>query len=124
VCPLLTIGQLERTLGLLVQGEIDILLVTEEKETTGTKRKRKANKTAVWRVEQPNGPAQAFADKPWGQATRDFMVSFSKIPLEAMAEIISEASSVAMTHKSKTPKGTVPSEGRGPCDERATLAFR
>lgn len=50
MCPLLTIGQLERTLGLLVQGEIDILLVTEEKETTGTKRKRKLNKTAVWKV--------------------------------------------------------------------------
>lgn len=115
-------GQLERTLTLLENGEIDILLVTEEKETTGSKRKRKWSKTSVWKVEQPNGPPASFSVASWGKATREYMSALRGVPPDAMARIISEAKSVAMMQKSKTVKASVPSEEM--CTERATLAFR
>jgi hypothetical protein len=118
----LSIGQLERTLTLLANGEIDIKLVVENKESTGTKRKRKPTKTTTWKVEQPNGPPQPFSDTFWGAATRDYMTSLRKVPSDALALIISEAKTVAMSHKARTSRGTVPSDE--PCSERASLAFR
>jgi hypothetical protein len=45
-------GQLERTLTLLTNSEIDIRLVIEEKETTGNKCKRKMSNAGMWRVLQ------------------------------------------------------------------------
>jgi hypothetical protein len=116
---ILRIGQVERTLTLIANGEIDIKLVVEDKEPTGSKRKRKSSKTSVWKVEQPNGPPQPFSDTLWGGATRDFMTSLGRVPHAAMNSIIDEASSVAMSQKAKpTP---VNSEQQS---DRAALAFR
>ncbi|KAN0130534.1 hypothetical protein V8E53_009217 [Lactarius tabidus] len=115
----LAAAAVERTLTLIANGEIDIKLVVEDKEPTGSKRKRKSSKTSVWKVEQPNGPPQPFSDTLWGGATRDFMTSLGRVPHAAMNSIIDEASSVAMSQKAKpTP---VNSEQQS---DRAALAFR
>jgi hypothetical protein len=117
----LTSRQLERTLTLLANGEIDIRLVVEDKETTGTKRKRKTTKSAAWKVEQLNGPPQPFSDTPWGDVTREYMSALQRVPRDAMATIIYEARlAAAMNHKARaSSKGTVSEHG-----QRATLAFR
>ena len=122
VFQLLRTGQLERALTLLANGKIDIKLVMEDKETTGTKRKRKAAKNAMWKVEQPNGPPQPFSDTLWGGATREYMSVLRQVPRDAMATIIYEANLVASNHKAKTAKGMVPPEQLH--SERAALAFR
>lgn len=116
--------QLERTLTLLANGDIDIRLVAEERETTGSKRKRKSTKTAVWKVEQLNGPPQPFSDMPCGGATREYMSVLRQVPHDAMATIVYEARlAAAMCHKARaSSKGTTSTEQ--PRGERATLAFR
>jgi hypothetical protein len=101
-----------------VDGEIDIQLVVEDKESTGTKRKRKTTKTHVWKVEQLNGPLQPFSDTLWGNATREYITLLGEVPPEAMTDIISEARVIA---KNRASKGTVSEEPRS---ERATLTFR
>lgn len=116
---MLRTGQLERTLTLLANSEIDIRLVIEEKETTGTKRKRKTSNTAVWRVEQLNGPPQPFSDSHWGCATRDYMDLLTQVPPDAMATIMYEARLVATRQKARSSKTIVPSQGK-----RASLGFR
>jgi hypothetical protein len=119
----LTAGQIERVLTLLLNGEIDIRLIVEDKEATGTKRKRKTlagDPTSVWKVEQLGGPPQPFSDALWGRATRDFMVVAGKVPDEAILNIISEARAVAENHKARSSKGTAPSSS----SERANLVFR
>jgi hypothetical protein len=93
--------QLERTLSLVANGEIDIKLVIEDREALGTKRKHKASKTSVWKVEQPNGTPQPFLDTLWGGATHDFMTSLRRVPHGAMVMIIEEAELVATSHKAK-----------------------
>jgi hypothetical protein len=112
--------QLERTLTLLANGEIDIKLVTEVRESTGTKRKRKAVKSTTWKVEQLGGPPQAFSDTLWGGATRDYMAVLRQVPPEAMASIIADARSIATNHRARC--STIQSEQ--PRSERAGLTFR
>jgi hypothetical protein len=116
--------QLERTLTLLANGEIDINFVIEDKETTGHKRKRTAAKKAVWKLEQLSaGPAQPFSDALWGEATREFMSHLiNEVPPDAMSIIVYEAKLVAQSQKAKTSKVMVPSENV--YSERAKLAFR
>jgi hypothetical protein len=117
----LSIGQLEHTLTLIANGEIDIRLVVENKETTGTKHKHKPTKTMMWKVEQPNGPPQPFSVTFWGAATRKYATSLCKVPSDVMASIISEARTIALAHKARTSRGQVLSDE--PCSERASLAF-
>ncbi|KAN0129925.1 hypothetical protein V8E53_012251 [Lactarius tabidus] len=97
----LAAAALERTLSLVANGEIDIKLVIEDREALGTKRKHKASKTSVWKVEQPNGTPQPFLDTLWGGATHDFMTSLRRVPHGAMVMIIEEAELVATSHKAK-----------------------
>ncbi|KAH9016478.1 hypothetical protein EDB84DRAFT_1443111 [Lactarius hengduanensis] len=125
----LAAAALERTLTLLANGEIDIKLVIEDKEATGTKRKRKATKTAVWKVKQPNGPPQAFSDTVWGGVTREYMSILGQVPGNAMATILYDARMVAVlvavNQKVKTPKAMAPSSANDQLfSERAALAFR
>lgn len=81
---LLTIRQLERTLTLLVTGEIDIIRVIEDKDTTGAKRKRRSTKMFEWKLEQLNGPPQPFSVAFWGEETRFFLSSLDNVPSDAM----------------------------------------
>ncbi|KAH9023451.1 hypothetical protein EDB85DRAFT_1894781 [Lactarius pseudohatsudake] len=121
----LAAAALERTLTLLANGEIDIKLIIEDKEATGTKRKRKATKTAVWKVEQPNGLPQAFSDTVWGGVTREYMSILGQVPGNAMATILYDARMVAVNQKAKTPKAMAPSSANDQLfSERAALAFR
>jgi hypothetical protein len=115
---ILRIRQVECTLTLIANGEIDIKLVIEDKEPMGSKCKHKSSKTSVWKVEQPNGPPQPFSDTLWGGATRDFMTSLGCVPHAAMNTIIDKASSVAMSQKAKPMP--VNSEQQS---DRAALAF-
>jgi hypothetical protein len=105
---------------LLANGEIDIKFVTEDKETTGNKRKRKASNAGVWRVEPLNGPPQPFSDNHWGSATRNYMLLLSQVPCNAMATIMYEARSVAASQKARVSKATIPSHRDS---ERAGLGF-
>ncbi|KAH9071089.1 hypothetical protein EDB83DRAFT_2517683 [Lactarius deliciosus] len=120
----LAAAALERTLTLLANGEIDIKLVIEDKVSTGIKRKRKATKTAVWKVEQCNGPPQPFSDGLWGGATREFMSLLGQVPRNAMETILYDARLVATNQKARTSKATAPSENEQLFSERAALAFR
>jgi hypothetical protein len=114
-------GQLERTLNLLANGEIDIKFVTEDKETTGNKHKHKASNAGAWRVEPLNSPPQPFSDNHWGSATCDYMLLLSQVPCDAMATIMYEARSVATSQKARVSKATIPSHHDS---ERASLGFR
>ncbi|KAI9438747.1 hypothetical protein H4582DRAFT_2076375 [Lactarius indigo] len=118
----LAAAALERTLTLLVNGKIDIKLVIEDKVSTGTKCKRKATKTAVWKVEQPNGPPQPFSDTLWGGATREFMLLLDQVPRNAMETILYEARLVATNQKARSSKATMPPDEQL-FGERATLSF-
>ena len=118
ICKQLIIVQLERTLTLIANGEIDIKLVIEDRDATGNKRKRKASKTSVWKVEQPYGAPQPFSDTLWGGATCDFMTLLHRVPKDAMARIIDEASLVVKSQKTKAT--VVNSEQQS---DRAALSF-
>ncbi|KAI9432780.1 hypothetical protein H4582DRAFT_2083171 [Lactarius indigo] len=118
----LAAAALERTLTLLVNGEIDIKLVIEDKVSTGTKCKRKVTKTTVWKVEQPNGPPQPFSDTLWGGATREFMLLLDQVPRNAMETILYEAWLVATNQKARSSKATMPPDEQI-FGERATLSF-
>ncbi|KAH9046396.1 hypothetical protein EDB83DRAFT_2523389 [Lactarius deliciosus] len=120
----LAAATLERTLTLLANGEIDIKLVIEDKVSTGIKRKRKATKTAVWKVEQCNGPPQPFSDGLWGGVTCKFMSLLGQVPRNAMETILYDARLVATNQKARTSKATAPSENEQLFSERAALAFR
>ena len=116
--------QLEHTLNLIVDREIDIKIPMNDMETTGTKRKRKASRT--WKLVQLNGSLQPFSDYFWGDVTHDYMVSLRQVPPDAMKEIVKEAKSVMESQRARTSKTIVLSTGgnerrRG---ERANLAFR
>ncbi|KAH8985961.1 hypothetical protein EDB86DRAFT_3083187 [Lactarius hatsudake] len=120
----LAAAALERMLTLLANGEIDIKLVIEDKVSTGIKRKHKATKTAVWKVEQCNGPPQPFSDRLWGGATREFMSLLGQVPHNAMETILYDARLVATNQKARTSKATAPSENKQLFSECAALAFR
>ncbi len=110
---------------MLLNGEIDIRLgVVEANETTGNKRKRKISKAPEWKLEQPNGPPQPFSGPRWGDATRDYMLLQSKVPIDAMATIMYEARLVAACQKARTSNATEPSKKMPVHGERAALAFR
>jgi hypothetical protein len=102
-------GQLEQTLNLLANGEIDIKFITEDKETTGNKCKHKASNAGAWRVEPLNGPPQPFSDNHWGSATHDYMLLLSQVPCDAMAIIMYEVRSVTASQKARVSKATIPS---------------
>ncbi|KAF8264898.1 hypothetical protein EI94DRAFT_1805130 [Lactarius quietus] len=87
----LAVAAVERTLTLIANGEIDIKLVIEDRESMGSKCKRKSSKTSVWKVKQPNGPPQPFLDTLWGGATCDFMTLLRCVPHDAMNMIIDKA---------------------------------
>ncbi|KAF8262449.1 hypothetical protein EI94DRAFT_1704767 [Lactarius quietus] len=58
----LAAAAVECTLTLIVNGEIDIKLIIEDRESMGSKHKHKSSKTSVWKVKHPNGPPQPFLD--------------------------------------------------------------
>ena len=116
----ITWAQLERTLTLIADCEIDIKLITEEREPTGTKRKRKAAKITAWKVEQLSRPLRPFSDTFWGHATREYMVVLRQVPSEAMATIVADAKVISAKQRMKST--TTVSEQS--CSERAALTFR
>ncbi|KAF8257622.1 hypothetical protein EI94DRAFT_1817313 [Lactarius quietus] len=117
----LAAAAIERMLNLVANCEINIRFFIKDKESTGTKCKRRPSKAMVWKVVQLNGPPQPFSDFLWGGATRDFMSSLEQVPHDAMTRIVEEAKSVAACHKARAPKSTVHSACHSEC---ATLAFR
>ncbi|KAI9436909.1 hypothetical protein H4582DRAFT_2058381 [Lactarius indigo] len=118
----LAAAALECMLTLLVNGKINIKLVIEDKVSTGTKCKRKATKTAIWKVEQPNDPPQPFSDTLWGGATCEFMLLLDQVPRNAMETILYEAQLVATNQKARSSKATMlPDEQL--FGEHATLSF-
>lgn len=100
-CKQLMIVQLKCTLSLISNGDIDITLVTKDRETTGSKHKCKSSKTKVWKIKQPNGTPQPFSDTLWGGVTHDYMTSWCQVPQDAMAKIIDEVDLVVKSQKTK-----------------------
>lgn len=110
---------------LLVNGEIDITLVTEDKDSGGKKRKRKASTpTAVWKRQLPNGCAQPFSDTLCGGATRKFMAALEDVPREAMAEIIHAARDIAEQQKANPRASASAANAQSSNSDLAALAFR
>ena len=116
--------QLECTLNLIMDQEIDIKIPMNDTETTGTKRKRKVSRT--WKLVQLNGSLQPFSDYFWGDITHDYMVSLQQVPPDVMKEIVKEAKSVTESQRARTLKTIVLSTGGNEryCGEHANLALR
>jgi hypothetical protein len=114
---LLKSNQLEHTLTMLANGDIDITFGAEDREQTGNKCKCKSTKAATWKIEQPNDTIQPFSDAHWGGATHKFMLLLSRVPHNAMANIICEAQLITTGHKAK-PKANMQGSS-----ERAALTF-
>lgn len=115
--------QLECTLNLIMDQEIDIKIPMNDMETTGTKRKRKVSRT--WKLVQLNGSLQPFSDYFWGDITHDYMVSLQQVPPDVMKEIVKEAKSVMESQRARTLKTIVLSTGGNErrCGEHANLAL-
>ena len=116
--------QLECTLNLIMDQEIDIKIPMNDTETTGTKHKQKASR--MWKLVQLNGSLRSLSDYFWGDVTHDYMVSLRQVPPDAMKEIVKEAKSIMESQRARTSKTIVLSTGGNErCHgERANLAFR
>jgi hypothetical protein len=122
---LLRTGQLDHTLTLLVNGEIDINLVTEDKESAGKKRNHKASTTTTaWKRQLPNGTAQPFSETLCGGATRKFMVALKAVPPNTMRMIIHTAREMAERQKAKASASASAAHAESSIGDQAVLAFR
>ena len=106
--------QLEHTLNLIANGEVDIRVIIEHNETTGNKRKRNAP-LATWKLVPLNGTPEPFSDFFWGGVTCDYMDLLQQVPCSAMATIIEEAKITAekQNEKGKSSRVTVWSANSG-----------
>jgi hypothetical protein len=122
---LLRTGQLDHTLMLLVNGEIDINLVTKDKESAGKKRKRKASTmTTAWKRQLPNGTAQPFSETLCGGITCKFMVALRAVPPDAMRMIIHATCEMAERQKAKASASASAVHAESSIGDQAVLAFR
>ena len=116
--------RLKHTLTLLANGEIDIKIVIEDKDTLSHKCKHMPKKKAMWKLKRLNSPAQPFSDALWGQATCKYMLLLGTVPPKAMSTIIHNAKLVMDSLKVKMLKAMpVPSVSEHLFSECAKLAF-
>jgi hypothetical protein len=122
---LLRTGQLDHTLTLLINGEININLVTEDKESAGKKCKRKASMTTTaWKRQLPNSTAQPFSETLCGGVTRKFMVALKAVPPDTMRMIIHAAHKMAERQKAQVSASASAAHAESSIGDQAVLVFR